>query len=262
MQIDVNGVCIDYEVTGPAGAPVVALSHALGSSRIMWAPQRPVLAAHYRVLAFDTRGHGASATPDGLYNLDGLADEAVALFDALQIDRVHWVGLSMGGMIGQYVALRHPARLASLTLADTMAELDKVARSAWQERIETALSLGMEPLADATMERWFTARYRDGNPPEVKLIRAQFVATPAAGYAGCCRAIGDLNTLGRLAEIDLPVQIIVGEDDTSTPPAAAQAIHARIAGACLTVIPAAAHLSNIEQARVFNDTLLRFLADR
>ncbi len=259
MKINAKGIDINYELTGREGAPVVMLSHSLASSMLMWNPQLGSLEPHFKVLRYDMRGHGGSAAPDGAYTLDLLAEDAVALLDALSIDTVHFVGLSIGGMIGQGLALNHGDRLKSLTLCDTSAVMPDEAQPILQARIAAARQSGMADQVDGTLERWFTPEYLKANSPEVEMIRQQIRATPLAGYIGCSEALRGLNYLERLSEITLATLIMVGEEDPGTPVAAAEAIHERIAGSVLVVLPAARHLSNIEQAEAFNKALMNFL---
>ncbi|CAB1065904.1 Beta-ketoadipate enol-lactone hydrolase (EC [Olavius sp. associated proteobacterium Delta 1] len=259
MKILANDIQINYELSGQEGAPVVMLSHSLASSMMMWNPQLESLEAHFNVLRYDMRGHGDSDAPEGAYTLALLAEDAVALLDALGIDTVHFVGLSIGGMIGQGLALNHADRLKSLTLCDTSAIMPDEAQPILRERIALARENGMADQVDGTLERWFTPQYLNQNPPAVEMIRQQVQATPLAGYIGCSEALGGLNYLGRLSEIKLPTLIMVGEEDPGTPVAASQAIHERIAGSHLVILPSARHLSNIEQAEAFNKSLMNFL---
>ena len=259
MQIKANGTRINYELSGSDDLPVVMLSHSLACSMVMWNPQMDILQSHFRVLRYDTRGHGGTDAPGGAYTLEGLAADALALLDALEIQTVHFVGLSMGGMIGQCLALAHTDRLRSLTLCDTAAQIPVEAQPVWEERIAAAESGGMQALASQTLERWFTPPYLNQNPSEVELIRQQILSTPVAGFVGCSEAIRRLNYLERLSEITLPTRIIVGKDDPGTPVEASEAMHARIGGSSLVVLPEAAHLSNIEQAEGFNKALIDFL---
>jgi len=260
MQIHANGIQINYELSGKKDAPVIVLSHSLGSGLVMWAPQIKVLEPHYQVLRYDMRGHGKSEAPEGAYTLDQLASDVIRLLDAIGTDTVNFVGLSIGGMIGQCLGLNYADRLKSLVLCDTAAVIAQEARPMFEERKQAAREKGMQALVDGTLERWFTLPYLKQNPPVVDLIRNQFLATPVAGFIGCSEAILGLNYLDRLSEIELPTLIIVGEDDPGTPVAASEAIHNRIPGSELEILPAAAHLSNIEQAEAFNASLLRFLS--
>jgi 3-oxoadipate enol-lactonase len=259
--VHANGIDINYEISGKPGAPVVVLSHSLGSSRIMWNPQMALLEPAYSVLRYDTRGHGESSAPAGAYTLEQLAADALALADALDIDRFHWVGLSMGGMIGQCLALDHPDRLASLCLCDTAATVGADAQPVWDERIAAAKKDGPQALVQGTLERWFTPAYLQPEGPHVSEIRDQFLSTPVDGFIGCSEAIRRLDYLERLGEITLTTLIMVGEDDPGTPVAASQMMHERIPDSRMVVIPSAAHLSNIEQADIFNGHLLDFLKE-
>jgi 3-oxoadipate enol-lactonase len=262
MRIKANGIEMNYELSGKEGAPQVMLSHSLGSSLAMWEPQMEALRLHFRVLRYDTRGHGGTESPGGFYSFDLLAEDAISLMDALNIEKVNWVGLSMGGMIGQAVALAHPDRLTSLALCDTAAALPPDAQPVWIERIRTAREKGLAQLVDGTMERWFTRPFLSVNPPEVRRIRKIFLDTPVDGFIGCSEAIRGLQYLERLHEIDAPTLILVGADDQGTPVSASEAMRDRIRDARLYVIPSAAHLSNVEQAEVFNRELLAFLKTR
>ena len=213
MKLETNGIQINYELSGQVEAPVVMLSHSLACSSVMWNPQLESLESHFRVLRFDTRGHGDSEAPAGAYTLEMLAKDAVGLLDALDIDRVHFVGLSMGGMIGQCLALDHADRLMSLALCDTAAIMLDETQPIWQARIEAADEKGMQGQVDETLERWFTPEFLKQNPPEVDMIRQQILTTPVNGYIGCCEAIRHLNYLSRLGEIDKSVLIMVGEEE-------------------------------------------------
>ncbi|MBI4628186.1 MAG: 3-oxoadipate enol-lactonase, partial [Candidatus Rokubacteria bacterium] len=248
-----------YTLDGPASAPVVTLSHSLATDLSMWDPQMPALTARYRVLRYDTRGHGGTDAPAGAYTLDQLADDARGLLRALGIEKTHWVGLSMGGMIAQALALQTPERLASLALCDTSSRIPPEAKPVWDDRIRTAETQGMEPMVEATIGRWFTAPFRDARRDVVDPVRAMIRATPPRGYAGCCHAISQLDLTDRLPAITIPTLVIVGEEDQGTPVAASRAIQERIKGAELVVLKSAAHLSNLEQPEAFTRALTAFL---
>ena len=183
MKINANGIDVNYELTGREGAPVLMLSHSLASSMVMWNPQLDALEPHFKVLRYDMRGHGGSDAPDGAYTLEMLAEDVVALLDALDIDAVHFVGLSIGGMIGQGFALSHADRLESLVLCDTSAVMPAEAQPILQQRIALARQNGMADQVDGILERWFTPTYLRANPPEVEMIRQQIKATPLAGLS-------------------------------------------------------------------------------
>jgi 3-oxoadipate enol-lactonase len=259
MLITANGIRIHYELSGKKDGPVVILSHSLASSLKMWEPQMGMLESLFRVLRYDTRGHGLTETTMAPYTLELLGEDALGLLDVLGMDRVHWVGLSMGGMIGQAIALNHPKRLKSLALCDTASIIPPEAQPIWDERIEGVRRKGMESQLEATMERWFTPSFFNLNPPMLTLIKEEFLATPAEGYIGCAGAIRRLNYLERLGDINLPTFIMVGEDDPATPVSASQAIHKHIKNSKLVILPFTRHLSNVEQPRVFNENLVEFL---
>ena len=260
MRIKTATITTNYELSGPKNAAVVMLSHSLGSNLHMWDPQLTALEAAFQVLRYDTRGHGASDVPDGAYTLDQLVADAVALLDALGIKRVNFTGLSMGGMIAQGIALKHAGRLDRLVLCDTSAFMPAEAQPIVQERIDAARKEGLPALVDSTLARWFTPPYLQKQGPGVEMIRNIFLTSPVTGYIGCTEAIRRLNYIGDLARIKHPTLVMVGQDDPGTPVAAAQAIHERIAGSRLVVIPSASHLSNIEQAGVFNSNLVGFIS--
>lgn len=256
---EINGCTVNYELSGRANAPVVMLSHSLASDMALWDAQLEALEGRWRVLRYDTRGHGGSEATPGPYHLDLLGDDAVRLLDHLEIDHVHWVGISMGGMIGQNLALCHADRLRSAALCDTAARIPAEAKPAWEERIALARREGMAPLVEPTLARWFTDAYRARAPEPYRRIRQQILDTDVAGFTGCAAAIMELDYLDRLGEIDLPTLILVGDDDLSTPPPNSEAMHERIAGSELHVIADARHLTCVEQAEAFNSLLLAFL---
>ncbi|HXH11606.1 MAG TPA: 3-oxoadipate enol-lactonase [Alphaproteobacteria bacterium] len=260
MKITANGLNINYTFDGPDNAPVVTMSNSLASNLSMWDPQIPALASRYRVLRYDTRGHGQTDAPPGPYSLEELTEDVRALLQALGINQTHFIGLSMGGMIGQMLALKYPHMLRSLVLCDTMSRVPPDAKPMWDERIHTAETRGMEPHVETTVGRWFTAPFRQQRPDVIDKVRTMIRTTPPRGYAGCCHAIAGLNLTDRLPEITLPTLIIVGEEDPGTPVAASQVIHERIKGSELVILKSASHLSNMEQPEAFNQAVTGFLA--
>ena len=260
MKIRANGIQVNYTLDGPAGAPVVTLSHSLATDLSMWDPQLDALRARYRVLRYETRGHGGTEAPAGAYSLTQLADDARALLAALGIAKTHWVGLSMGGMIGQTLALATPEVFSSLVLCDTSSRVPAEARPLWQERIKTAEAQGMEPLVESTIGRWFTPPFIAARKDVVDRVRAMIRATPPRGYAGCCHAISALDLTDRLGAIRLPTLIVVGEDDQGTPVAASKAIQEHVKGSQLEILKSAAHLSNMEQPDAFLRAVTGFLS--
>lgn len=257
MKINANGIDINYTIEGEG--PWLALSHSLACNLHMWDEEAKRLSKRYKVLRYDTRGHGESSAPAGAYTLELLADDLHALLQALGVQSAHFVGLSMGGMIGQTYALKYPGRFNSLALCDTTSRYPAEAAGLWAERIKTVEAQGMEPVVAPTLERWFTASYRKNRPEVVEKVAAMIRSTPVPGFVGCCHAIPKINLTSRLAQIRCPSVVIVGKDDPGTPVAMAEEIHQALPGSELVVIPAAAHLSNLEQPDAFNQALASFL---
>lgn len=244
---------------GPAGAPHVTFSHSLASDLRMWDPQVAALRDSYRILRFDTRGHGNSPVPPAPYSLDDLVGDVVALLDDAGVDQTHFVGLSMGGMIAQGLALEHPDRVASITVANSMAVLPEGAESMWDDRIAIAREQGMVPLADPTIERWFTADMRAREESVVAGVRDQILATSVEGYVGCSEAIKRLDYASRLGEIDVPALFIAGDQDQGTLAATMRVMHTAVVNSEYVEL-GAAHLSNLERPAEFTAALDRFLA--
>lgn len=261
MRAQINGIEVEYAVDGTQG-PWLVMSHSLGCDISMWDPQIPALAPGYRVLRYDTRGHGRSASTPGGYTLDQLADDAAALMDHVGIDKAVWIGFSMGGMIGQTFALKYPRRTQALVLADTTSEHHATPQSVWDERIRVAREEGIGPLVQPAIGRWFTQTFRDSAPDAVAKVAEQIGGTSVDGWAGCCAAIASIHTTPRLNEINCPVLVIVGELDIGTPLASALDIHRGLPDSVLAVISDAAHMTCIEQPLQFNRALRQFLDAR
>ncbi|MGE0117898.1 MAG: 3-oxoadipate enol-lactonase [Dongiaceae bacterium] len=259
MRARIGDIEMTYELDGPAQAPIVMLSHSLATTLEMWKPQLPTLTNDYRVLRYDMRGHGGSSAPGGAYSFAMLAGDVVALLDHLKIDRVAFVGLSIGGMIGQYLAIHHADRLRCVALCSTTSAIPEAGRAMWDQRIAAVESSGMAPQVDSTLERWFTAPYRAAHPEVMAWVGGMIRGTPAAGFIGCGRAIQGLNLTPELSKIRVPTLVLPGEKDPGTPPALSEVIHVAIAGSDYAVVTDAAHLANIEQAGMFNEILSGFL---
>ena len=259
----VNGTEIAYRIEAGAlpGRPWLVFSHSLAADHSMWWPQVDVFAPRFNVLRFDTRGHGKSAVSPGPYTLELLADDLLQLLAAERIERCHFVGLSMGGMIGQVAALRDPRPFASLVFADTTSRMPPEVHPMWEQRIAAALAGGMAAVAPGTLERWFTAPFRERRPDDVARVDRLIRATDVNGYAACSRAIMRIDVTDRLSQVRCPVLVVVGDKDPSTPPAMSDAIARAIPGARLVVIPDAAHFPNVEQAEPFNAALQGFFAE-
>lgn len=258
MHARLNGVEIAYSIEGDTG-PWLVMSHSLGCTQAMWDPQMPALAGRYRVLRYDTRGHGSSEGPPGAYTLEQLADDAAALLDHVGVQRAIWVGFSMGGMIGQVFALRHAARVQALVLADTTSEHHATPQSIWDERIRLAHEHGMAPLVQPAIGRWFTPAFREAQPEVVARTAAAIRGTSVNGWAGCCAAIASVHTTPHLHAISCPAMVVVGEHDIGTPLASALTIHRHLPNSVLIVIADAAHMTCIEQPAQFNRALRVFL---
>ena len=257
MKIKANGIDIHYEVEG--NGPWLTMSHSLACDLHMWDPQMKALTGKFKVLRFDTRGHGQSSAPAGDYTLEQLAEDVKGLLDGLGITQTHWAGLSMGGMIGQAFALKYPGVFQSMVLADTTSRRPPDAAKMWGDRIKTAQEQGMGALVESTLARWFTEPYRSSRKDVMERIGKGIRATPVAGFAGCCHAISKVDYLDRLKEIKCPALVIVGEEDHGTPPEAARLIQQNLPGSELKIIPSAAHLSNVEQEQLFNESMTGFL---
>ncbi len=255
MKAKVNGTELNYELSGKEGAPWLILSHSLACNVRMWDPQVAAFKDKYRILNYDMRGHGASAAPAGPYSFDMLADDVIGLMNALGIQRASFMGLSIGGMIGQTLALKAPAMFDRMVLADTGHTQTADMIKQWEDRIRTAQAQGMKALVPSTMERWFTPAFREH--PEAKKIATIIAATPVNGYVGCSQAIMKLNTTARLKEIKLPVLAITGEADGAA--AATRYIGETVANGKFVSIAQAAHIANIEQAEKFTQALRGFL---
>jgi len=243
---------VAYETSGPDDAPPLVLSNSLGSTIAMWEPQVPTLAERLRVIRYDHRGHGGSPVPPAPYELADLGADAVRLLDRLGLERVHWCGLSLGGMVGMWMAINAPERIDRLVLCCTSAQLGPP--DMWAQRAETVRAEGVEAIADAGLERWLTADFRAHEPAATAKVRAMLVATPAEGYAACCGVIERMDLIGELGAIGAPTLAIAGRHDPATPPEHAERIVAGIPGARLELVDAA-HLATIEQPRTMSQLI-------
>jgi 3-oxoadipate enol-lactonase len=244
--------------TGGEGEAVV-LAHAIGLDHRMWDLLVEALSPRYRVVALDARGHGKSPVPPRPYSLAAMADDAAALLDRLGIRRAHWVGLSMGGMVGQAFALAHPGRLVRLVLANTTSSYGPEGPANWRARIKLVEDGGLAAIRDAVEARYFSEDFRKRHADVVATTMARFMESPAQGYLGCCDAIAELDYSRDLAHIAAPTLVIAGGADIGTPVAMHEALASAIPGARLTVIDGAAHLSATERPREFADLVAEFL---
>ena len=249
-----SAVQVHAEVEGPDDAPVLLLSNSLGADLAMWDPQVPALSRVFRVVRYDTRGHGRSPVPDADSTIDDLADDVVALLDRLDVERAHVAGLSIGGMTALRLAVREPHRVDTLAVLCSSAYTGN--EQSWRERAHTARTQGTGALADAVVGRWFTPGYAAGHPDLVDRMRATIAGTSVEGYASCCAAIAGMDLRADLGSITAPTLVVSGADDPALPPEHQQLIADGIPGARLLTVSPGAHLANIERADQVTDALL------
>lgn len=245
---------LNYVETGPADAPVVLLGSSLGADQRMWAPQVDVLAQRFRVVAFDHRGHGGSDVPDGPYTIDDLGGDVVELLDTLEVEQASYVGISLGGAVGLWLAQNAPDRFHRFALLCPPSNLAANPQP-WIDRAAQVRAEGTQAITDATLGRWFLPEFKDTDP-----VRQMLENCPAEGYAACCEALSTLNLLPNLADITAPVLLITTDSDTSVPPETVVPLASQIPGAHLEIIETAAHLVTYSHPDVINPLLLAHLA--
>jgi len=247
---------IHYELEGPGGSPVLVFSNSLGTDYSLWDPQAHEFQNKLRLLRYDSRGHGQSSSTPGPYYVEQLAKDVIAILDALQLDRVNFCGLSLGGMIGMWLGANAPKRLNKLALCNTGAKIGTLEN--WNTRIETVRKNGMKSVSSGVLERWFTPVFREKAPGQVSNIRSILEALKPDGYAACCAAVRDFDFREELSSIRVPTLVIAGAYDPATPPADGRFLADHITGARYVELNAA-HLSNIEDQDRFNTELAAFL---
>lgn len=255
-SVQLGEVRLHYRFDGHAQAPVLLLINSLGTEYAMWDAQVPALARDFRVLRYDARGQGASDAPAGDYGIGQLGADALGLLDALGIGQAHVCGLSMGGMVGMWLALQAPARVGRLVLANTAARIGAAAD--WDARIARVRAEGMGAVADMVVARWFSEDFRRRQPQAAAAVRSMLLRAPVDGYAGACAAIRDMDQRQAVRAIGQPTLVLAGRHDTVTPPQAGHALVAAIDGARYLELEAA-HLSNIEAPEAFTAAVLDFL---
>jgi 3-oxoadipate enol-lactonase len=254
--IDADGCPIHVEIQGRDDAPVLMLSNSLGTDLHMWDAQAPAWSKQFRLLRYDRRGHGQSGVPKGPYSMERLGRDVIAILDALKIKSVNWCGLSMGGMVGQWLGANAPDRIGKLILSNnTDYYADK---TAWNDRLKLVREQGLAAIVGGNMERWFTKGFRDSHPQVIARFSELFVATKLDGYIACGEAVRDMDHRALLPKITAPTLIIAGRHDPATTLAMGESLRDRIPGAKLAVIDAA-HISNVEQPQIYTDTVLDFL---
>jgi 3-oxoadipate enol-lactonase len=256
LTIDLAGERFNVRLDGPENAPVVVLSNSLGTNLSMWEPQMAALTRRFRVLRYDTRGHGATIVRPGDYGIETLGGDVLRLLDALSITRFSFCGISMGGATAMWLALHAPERIQRVVLASAATKFGTPER--WNARIEAVTKGGMSAIADGVIEIWFTAEFRAREPAAVARVREMLLASPVEGYLAACRAVRSIDLTAEVARIDCPALVMSGTRDTSTPPAQGRATAEAIRGARFVELPAA-HISNVEVAQAFNAELLGFL---
>ncbi len=252
-SIQANGITINYKLEGPEDAPVLMFSNSLASNLHMWDGQAAAFSDKYRILRADTRGHGKTEATSPPYTVQQLLEDALALLDALNIEKVHFCGLSLGGMIGQRFGAFNGDRLHSLTICDTTSQMRDP--SIWDDRIGAARENGMAGIRPTTISRWFTEEFVATNNPVLDKIGTMIEGTSIDGFIGCCEAIKVMDQVDLLGDIKTPTLIINGKQDMSTTVEGAQFINDHVAGSKLVVLDPAAHLSNVVQEGAFNDAL-------
>jgi len=258
-MIDADGCLLNVSVEGRDGGPTLMLSNSLGATLQMWEPQMRALTQLFRVIRYDRRGHGKSSVPPGPYSMERFGRDVIAILDDLNINKVHWCGLSMGGMVGQWLGANAPERLGRIVLANTACYYPDPTN--WLNRIKAIKDGGMAAVADTVIAAWLTADFREREPQIATNLKSMLLATPVEGYLACCEALSTLDQRELLPTIKNPTLVIAGRHDTSTPIAAGEMIRSKIPGASLTILEAA-HISSIEQPHAFTDAVVGFLTQR
>lgn len=248
-----SAVALNHLLEGPEDAPVLVMANSLGTTLRMWDEQAPALREHFRLLRYDHCGHGDSPVPPGPYTIEDLVRDVLALLDRLEIEHASFCGLSIGGMVGMWLASEAPERIDRLALCCTSVRFDP---DAYDSRARTVRADGVGEIADAVLERWFTPAFHESRPEVVEWAGRMLRDTPPEGYAGCCEAIRDADLSGRLGTIRAPTLVIAGADDPAAPVDKAEFIRDSIPGARLEVVPQSAHLANVEQPETVTQELL------
>jgi 3-oxoadipate enol-lactonase len=261
MLLSLPGRRLYYDLIGPEDGPAVCFTHSLASDSGMWAEQMPpLLQAGFRVLRVDMRGHGGSDPVAGDYTMKALGGDVAMVLDALSLARVHYVGLSIGGMIGQAFAIEHSAKLISALWSDTLPASPKGAADQWAQRMNTVRKANsLEPLADPTMERWFTDAFKPRKPQRWKQIRDTITATTPAGYLGCSTAIMNFDFTAQLPALRVPLLVVCGADDPGTPASENRHLARLVPGGRYQEIAEARHFPNVEHPEIFNRIMMGWL---
>src|ERR1700730_8821260 len=259
--VQINGYRLSFASVGAEAAPAVVLSHTLASRAEVWGYQLPLLSQRFRVILYDVRGHGESEASGDSYSLEELANDVVKLLDYLSIERTALVGVSLGGMIGQVLALTAPERLSALLLCPMVRERAKAMKTNFDLRIDAVRRKGLESQVEPTLARWFSREFLQSAHRTTALIAALIRSTSPDGFIGCCRALQKLNVTERLKQTRVPTLLVPGDKDQAFPPSVAESIRERIDGSRLKTLREAAHLGIVEQVHGFNEILLPFLTE-
>ncbi|MDR6663423.1 3-oxoadipate enol-lactonase [Tardiphaga sp. 866_E4_N2_1] len=257
-MIDADGCLLNVSVEGRDSGPTLMMSNSLGCTMAMWEPQMPALTKLFRVIRYDRRGHGKSGM-NGPTSMERYGKDVLAILDDLNIDKVHWCGLSMGGMVGQWLGANAPERFNKIILANTSCYYPDPTN--WHNRIKAVREGGLKAVADAVIGGWLTADFREREPETTAKMKAMLIASPVEGYLAACEALSTLDQRALLPKIKSPTLVIAGRQDNATPVAAGELIRSNIPGASMTLLDAA-HISNVEQPYAFTDAVVGFLTQR
>lgn len=257
-MIDADGCLLNVSVEGRDSGPTLMMSNSLGCTMAMWEPQMPALTKLFRVIRYDRRGHGKSGM-NGPTSMERYGKDVLAILDDLNIDKVHWCGLSMGGMVGQWLGANAPERFNKLILANTSCYYPDPTN--WHNRIKAVREGGLAAVADAVIGGWLTADFREREPETTAKMKAMLIASPVEGYLAACEALSTLDQRALLPKIKSPTLVIAGRQDNATPVAAGELIRSNIPGASMTLLDAA-HISNVEQPHAFTEAVVGFLTQR
>jgi 3-oxoadipate enol-lactonase len=258
-MIDADGCLLNVSVEGRQSGPTLMLSNSLGTNMQMWEPQMKALTEVFRVIRYDRRGHGKSGVAPPPYSMERFSRDVIAILDDLNIDRVHWCGLSMGGMVGQWLGANAPERMGKIVLANTACYYADPTN--WHNRIKAVKEGGLAAVADTVIAGWLSADFREREPQITANLKAMLLASPVQGYLACCEALSTLDQRELLPKIKSPTLVIAGRHDMATPIAAGELIRSKIPGASLTILDAA-HISNVEQSHAFTEAVVGFLTQR
>jgi len=249
---------LSYSLSGPEGAPVLLLSNSIATTLAMWTPQLSALQPHFRVLRYDTRGHGQSEIPDGPYSIDQLGQDVLDLMDVLDVEKVHFCGLSLGGMTGMWLAAHHPSRIDKLVLSNCVPHIGNEAM--WNSRIAQVLETGMEEIAAGQVGRWFRPGFENSDPEAYRAAELGIKQMLAQGYAGCCAVLRDADLRTSLSGIAAPALVIGGQYDLATPPEKTKQLASEIRAAKYAELPGG-HLTNLDATEAFNAAVVQFLKE-